>query len=91
MSPKQAPPSATHQAVLRPGDPNSIDFGISLLLDVLPGLSLSGAIRRYITAEVQGGAPICWGSKVEMDRVSEALARERMIAEVEVIGSTDPH
>ena len=77
---------ATHRSILRPGDPNSIDYGISLLLEVLPNLGLNEVVRCYISAEVQGGAAISWGSREKMDQLSQALAQHQMTVDVEATG-----
>ena len=74
--------AAPWRAVLRPGDPNSIDYGLSVLFEVLEGRSFEDCVRRYIAAEAFGGSVLAEGSHAEMDRLQRALATHRMTAEL---------
>lgn len=73
----------TCRAVLRPGDPNSIDYGISALFDAFPQLGFETCVRLYIAAEVMGGAVLAGGTQAEMEAIRQGFARHRMTVEIE--------
>lgn len=70
------------RAVLRPGDPNSIDYGLSVLFDVLEGRCFEDCVRRYIAAEVHGRSMLAEGAQPEMAALQRALAAHRMTADL---------
>ena len=70
------------QATLRPGDPNSIDYGMAALFETLEGLSFEDCVRRYIAAEVFGGSVLATGSEAAMGAVRRDLALHRMTVEL---------
>jgi hypothetical protein len=57
--------NGAYAAVLLPGDPHPIDYGVCLLHDRL-GISLDNAIRLYIESDVQKSAVIRTGEYAEM-------------------------
>lgn len=66
------------RAVLRPGDPNSIDYGISALFETFPRYGFEACVRLYIAAEVTGGAVLAGGTHAEMDGIRLAFAPHAM-------------
>ncbi|MBR0658313.1 hypothetical protein [Neoroseomonas oryzicola] len=73
---------APWRAELLPGDPNSIDLGLSLLFDTLPGCDFETCVRLYIQAEVTGRAVIATGGRGAMEAIRDALAQHRMTVDV---------
>lgn len=73
---------APWRAELLPGDPNSIDLGLSLLFDTLQGCDFETCVRLYLQAEVTGHAVIATGSRGTMEAIRDALAPHRMIVDI---------
>ena len=71
-----------HSYFLRPGDPNSIDYGISALFEAFPERGFEASVRLYIAAEVTGRAVLASGTRKTMESLREAFARHRMSVEV---------
>jgi nucleoside diphosphate kinase len=74
--------NAAWRAELRPGDPNSIDFGVSLLFETLPRPDFETCVRRYLQAEVTGRAVIAAGKRDDVEAIRTLLARHRMTVEI---------
>lgn len=77
----------SHKLVLRPGDPNSIDFGLSALLETDARRSLDDVVRLYIESEVAGGAALACGDPCDLEPAKSALIKLRM--KVDVVDSRD--
>ncbi len=73
---------APWRAELRPGDPNSIDRGLSLLFDALRGCDFETCVRLYIQAEVTGRAVIATGDREAMEAICNTLAQHRMTVDI---------
>lgn len=71
-----------YRAALRPGDPNSIDYGISALFDILRPSSFAFCVRAYIEAEVMRWAIIASGTHDEMLAIQTAFAAHGMTVDV---------
>lgn len=69
---------STWRAVLRPGDPNSIDFGMSVIFNELRGPDFDWVARAYIEAEVSGGACIASGSWPEIENIQRRFRSYNM-------------
>lgn len=70
--------------VLRPGDPQSIDYGVSVLMELRRDWTVSDAIAAYFTAELTGAAVIMRGERdVVAQRADEIRARHRLNVSIE--------
>ncbi|MGF6534286.1 nucleoside diphosphate kinase [Paraburkholderia sp. GAS206C] len=66
------------QAILYPGDPNSIDYGLSVLAEALPNRSTWDVVRLYIQAEVHGSAVIANGDEPQLQLLQPVFDRHNM-------------
>ncbi len=78
--------AGTVDAVLWPGDPNSIDYGISALFEsvILNNYELS--VRKFLEAEVRGRAVIYRGSLAGAEIIRSKLLQHRINVTLEFDG-----
>ncbi len=69
-------------AYLLSGDPHSIDYGMSVLCDVMPEWGLEETFCTYLEADVFGRAPIAAGDYSAMQQLSNDLVRRGLFAEI---------
>lgn len=60
------PPQGEYAAYLHPGDPNTIDYGISALYQLARGRSVESCVGTYLQAEILGRALIATGTESAM-------------------------
>jgi nucleoside diphosphate kinase len=73
--------TAPHVAILRPRDPNSIDYGMSVLYETLDR-PFEEVVRLYLEAEVCGGAVVDCGDEEAMREIQRAFEAHRMTVDV---------
>ncbi|MEU9341259.1 hypothetical protein AB0D74_08565 [Streptomyces sp. NPDC048278] len=61
-------------ACLLPGDPHSVDHGMSLIADALPGLTPREVISAYVEAEVEGRSCLLTGTETQARDLAGLLA-----------------
>ena len=69
-----------HSVAVYTGDPNPIDYNISVLYDLLPNSDLEIAIRLYLEAEISGSSVVASGDFAEMDALRLSITRRGLIA-----------
>ncbi|MFE2102374.1 hypothetical protein [Streptomyces sp. PTD9-10] len=72
-------------ACLLPGDPHSVDHGMSLIADALPGLTVREVISAYVEAEVEGWSCLLSGTRAEARELARLLAAQGLYAEVRAL------
>jgi hypothetical protein len=60
---------------LEPGDPQSVDCGVSVLCEVRPDWSMAAAITCYFDAEIHGSSPVLCGSYRQLHGIAGAVRR----------------
>lgn len=73
----------SHVTSIRPGDPKSIDFGMSLLYEAVEDFSVQDAISAYLSAEIFGKAPVAWGSKSLACEIEQRITEAGLFADVD--------
>lgn len=69
-----------HRVELQSGDPRSIDFGLSCLIETTPSLNLQDAMRAYFAAELGGFATLVRGPKKILSPIEEYLRLSGLFA-----------
>ncbi|WP_457062235.1 nucleoside-diphosphate kinase [Mycobacteroides abscessus] len=62
-----------HAAYLRPGDPNTIDYGISVLFELALHGSAISCLGAYLEAEILGEAVIATGDELDMHSLANSI------------------
>lgn len=66
-------PEGEYIVSLLPGDPNSIDYGLSALYETMPDRTVHGVIGTYLKAEVCGSSIVSAGGDREMTIIHDRL------------------
>lgn len=62
-----------HAVCLRPGDPNTIDYGISVLFELALHRSAISCLGAYLQAEILGESVIATGNQLEMHSLADSI------------------
>jgi hypothetical protein len=75
-------PYATH---LRPGDPYTIDYGVSALFELVASRPIGSHISTYIEAEIRRQAVIATGDEEAMNMLTSEICRIGLRAETRAL------
>ncbi len=78
--PRQA--GGAFDACLLPGDPHSVDHGMSLIAEALPGSTPREVISAYVEAEVEGWSCLLTGTETQARDLAGLLAARGLYTEV---------
>jgi nucleoside diphosphate kinase len=66
-------PGGPFATVLRPGDPHTIDYGVSALCEMVPDRTIGSHISGYMEAEIRGQAVVATGDQESMSTLTSQL------------------
>ncbi|MER6469719.1 hypothetical protein [Streptomyces collinus] len=81
------PAGGAFGACLLPGDPHSVDHGMSLIADALPELTPREVISAYVEAEVEGWSCLLAGTGTQARDLARLLAGQGLYTEVRTLTS----
>ncbi|MGW0964975.1 hypothetical protein [Streptomyces sp. NPDC002516] len=76
------PDGGEFDACLLPGDPHSVDHGMSLIADALPEATAREVISAYVEAEVEGRSCLLSGTEARARELAGLLASQGLYTEV---------
>ncbi|MFF4486154.1 hypothetical protein ACFY0F_06580 [Streptomyces sp. NPDC001544] len=81
------PAGGAYGTCLLPGDPHSVDHGMSLIADALPGLTPREVISAYVEAEVEGWSCLLSGTREQARDLAALLTAQGLYTEVRAMAA----